>query len=195
MKIKLYGKLLEELKLLDKTSIYDTLPTLLNDQDAVSLVNILSFLNNKDRDILFLTFINGKAQTDIMQLLRRSQPSLSYDIKRIRERVGFICKLLSYFNDLMAFLSSEQAKHMQSEQIMVLTLMYFTTSFSQAARITGLKPTRIRYVFDKLVNDTPSCPAPIKQLDEPRLVELFTHIRQNLNAVRRSYRPPRKKKK
>jgi hypothetical protein len=195
MKIKLYGKLLEELKLLDKTSVYDTLPTLLNDQDAVSLVNILSFLNNKDRDILFLTFINGKAQTDIMQLLKRSQPSLSYDIKRIRERVGFICKLLSYFNDFMTFLSSEQARQMPSEQVMVLTLMYFTTSFSQAARITGLKPTRIRYVFDKLVNDTPNCQAPIKQLDEPRLTELFTHIRQNLNAVRRSYRPPHKKKK
>jgi len=188
LKIKLYGKLLEELKLLDKTSVYDTLPTLLNDQDAVSLVNILSFLNNKDRDILFLTFINGKAQTDIMQLLRRSQPSLSYDIKRIRERVGFICKLLSYFNDFMAFLSSEQAGQMPSEQVLVLTLMYFTTSFSQAARVAGLKPTRIRYVFDKLVND-------IEKLNEPRLSELFTHIRQNLNAVRRSYRPPRKKKK
>jgi hypothetical protein len=186
MKIKLYGKLLEELKLLEKNTVYDTLPTSLNEHDAMSLVNILSFLNNKDRDILFLTFINGKAQTDIMRLLKRSQPSLSYDIKRIRERVGFICKLLGYFPDLTAFLESPEAGELPAEQVMVLTLMYFTTSFSQSARVSGLKPTRIRYIFDKLVSS--------HAFSNPRLNELFAHVRQHLNSVRRSYRPPRKRR-
>jgi hypothetical protein len=187
MKIKLYGKLIEELRLCEKTDAYDNVPTSIDEHDIVSLVNILSFLNNKDRDILFLTFISNKAQTDIMKLLKRSQPSLSYDIKKIRERVGFICKLLGYFNDFVAFLESPQASELPAEQVMIMTLMYFTTSFSQASRVSGLKPTRIRYVFDKLI-------ANIDQF-KPRVAELFLCIRQNLNAIRRSYKPPKKKKR
>ena len=188
MKIKLYGKLLEELKIREKTSVYDTMPTIIDSEDAMSLVNILSFLNNKDRDILFLTFINGKAQTDIMKLLKRSQPSLSYDIKRIRERVGFVCKLLSYFADFTMFLGSPKISELPAEQVMVLTLMYFTTSFSQSARVSGLKPTRVRYIFDKVIIE-------LAKLDEPRLLELFNTIRNNLNAVRRSYVPLKKRTK
>jgi len=188
VKFHSFGTLLEEMKLDSKISVYDTMPTSLEEQDIPSLVNVLSFLNNKDRDILFLTFVNGKAQTDIMKLLKRSQPSLSYDIKRIKERVGFICKLLGYFDDVIKFLNDPRSKELPAEQVLVMTLMYFTTSFSQSSRVTGLKPTRIRYIFDKLILQ-------LKELNEDRLVELFVCIRKNLNAVRRSYRALRRRKK
>lgn len=188
VKFHSFGTLLEEMKLESKISVYDSMPTSLEEQDIPSLVNVLSFLNNKDRDILFLTFVNGKAQTDIMKLLKRSQPSLSYDIKRIKERVGFICKLLSYFDDVVRFLNDPRSRELPAEQVLVMTLMYFTTSFSQSSRVTGLKPTRIRYIFDKLILQ-------LKELNEDRLFELFVCIRKNLNAVRRSYRALRYRKK
>jgi hypothetical protein len=188
LKFHSFGTLLEEMKLNEKISVYDTMPTSLEEQDVPSLINVLSFLNNKDRDILFLTFVNGKAQTDIMKLLKRSQPSLSYDIKRIKERVGFICKLLSYFDDVMRFIDSPKSKELPSEQIMVMTLMYFTTSFSQSSRVSGLKPTRIRYIFDKLIQR-------LDEAKEARLLELFICIRKNLNAVRRSYKALKRRKK
>jgi hypothetical protein len=177
-KVKYYGKLLEELKLGTKEEHQERLPTVLTEDDVPFLSDIFNFLNNKDKDILYLIFISGKTQTDLVRILHRSQPSLSYDIKRIKDRVRFICYLHSQFGTFMDWLK-RAPEHFCPEEVMVLTLMYYTTSFSQSSRVSRLKPTRIRYIFDKSLKR-------LKEVD-PLMFEFFTNIRNNLNVVRRVY--------
>jgi hypothetical protein len=179
MKISYYGKLLEELKLTSREETINTSPMILTEHDVPNLTSILNFLNNKDKDILFLIFISDKTQTDIVHILRRSQPSLSYDIGRIKKRIRFICYLHSFFPQFIEWLT-QRSGHYNSEQVMVFTMMYFTTSFSQSSRVSGLKPTRIRYIFDKTLIQ-------FKNDGEEEMFTLFSHIRKHLNTVRREY--------
>lgn len=179
MRVHYYGKLLEELKLSSKQDVIDSAPIVLSEDDVPQLTSIFNFLNNKDRDILFLIFVSAKTQTDIVNILHRSQPSLSYDIRRIKERIRFICYLHSFFSDFIEWLQAGASDY-QSEQVIVLTLMYFTTSFSQSSRVSGIKPTRIRYIFDKSLTQ-------LQEQNETRMYELFSLIRSNLNTVRREY--------
>ena len=177
-KIKYYGKLLDELNLGSKEDQQERIPTVLTEDDFPFLSDIFNFLNNKDKDILYLIFISGKTQTDLVRILHRSQPSLSYDIKRIKDRVRFICYLHSQFGTFIKWLKNA-TDNFSPEEVMVLTLMYYTTSFSQSSRVSRLKPTRIRYIFDKA----------LKRLEEvdPLMFEFFVNIRNNLNVVRRVY--------
>jgi len=177
-KVKYYGKLLEDLELGTKEDHLEKIPVVLTENDVPYMSDIFNFLNNKDKDILYLIFISGKTQTDLVRMLHRSQPSLSYDIKRIKQRVRFICYLHSQFSSFMKWLK-ERSEVYTPEEVMVLTLMYYTTSFSQSSRVSKLKPTRIRYVFDKaLVN---------LQNDDDEMFEFFSNVRNNLNVVRRVY--------
>jgi hypothetical protein len=177
-KIKYYGKLIEELQLGTKEEHLEQMPVILTQEDVPYLSEIFNFLNNKDKDILYLIFVSGKTQTDLVKILNRSQPSLSYDIKRIKDRIRFICFLHSQFSFFLEWINDEDNK-LSPEEVMVLTLMYYTTSFSQSSRVSGLKPTRIRYVFDKALKK-------LKKI-EPKIHGLFMVIRGSLNVVRRSY--------
>jgi len=177
-KIKYYGKLIEELQLGTKKEHLEKMPVILTQEDVPYLSEIFNFLNNKDKDILYLIFVSGKTQTDLVKLLNRSQPSLSYDIKRIKDRVRFICFLHSQFSFFLDWIESED-NILSPEEIMVLTLMYYTTSFSQSSRMSNLKPTRIRYVFDKALKKV--------KIQAPEIHILFMVIRSSLNVVRRSY--------
>ena len=177
-KVKYYGKLLEELQLGTKEEHLERAPVVLTENDVPYLSDIFNFLNNKDKDILYLIFVSGKTQTDLVRILHRSQPSLSYDIKRIKQRVRFICYLHSQFGTFLDWLK-ERSQIFTPEEVMILTLMYYTTSFSQSSRVSRLKPTRIRYVFDKVL---------IKlQENDVVIYEFFCNIRNNLNVVRRVY--------
>ena len=176
---KYYGKLFEQLQFPTKEEQFDKLPTVLTEQDVPPLANIINFLNHKDKDIFFLIFVSNKTQTDLVRLLRRSQPSLSYDIKRIKERIQFICYLHRTFPVFIEWLETRAWKQLEPIQVMILTLMFFTTSFSQSARVSAIKPTKVRYIFNKARKRL--------QDSEPELYHIFTTIRNNLNLVKRVY--------
>jgi hypothetical protein len=180
LKIRYYGKLLEELNFSSKEDTLRNVPVILTEEDVPQLANILNFLNNKDKDILFLTFISAKTQTDIVRLMKRSQPSLSYDIKKIKKRIKFICYLHSLFPNFLKWLE-EDSHELTCEQVMILTLMYFTTSFSHSSKVSNIKSARVRYIFDKTTK--------ILKKDKKNIViyDIFNNIRKNLNSLRREY--------
>lgn len=180
IKIKYYGKLLEELKLATRGESQELMPTILTEEDVPRISKILNFLNNKDKDILFLIFISGKTQTDLVRLINRSQPSISYDINKIKERIQFICELHNSFDMFTVWLQNHSGGF-KAEQVMILSLMYFTSSFSQSARVLKLKPTRVRYVFDKTLKEMGD------EEEHHEIKDLFLKIRNNLNKLRREY--------
>jgi hypothetical protein len=145
---------------------------------------ILSFLNAKDRDILYLIFVSGKKQKEVQDILGRSQPSLCYDIKRIRKRLKFIFYLNSVFDIFINFISSRPA-YFDKFEIEVLLLMFYTSSFSMVADILSTKENpisqvKVRYCFDK-------CLRILEENQEWESYEIFLIIRSNLNLVRRLY--------
>jgi len=141
---------------------------------------ILKFLNEKDRDILYLIFVANKKQKSVQKILDRSQPSLCYDIRRIRRRLKFIFYLTSVSDVFLNFIKNG-SDEFDSEAIEVLTLMFYTTSFTQVAKVSNKRQIRIRYIFDKMVSRL------AKEKNWP-LFEIFQAIRENLNIVKRVYK-------
>jgi len=178
-KIKLYGKLFEQLLLPTKKEQQERTPTILTEHDIPPLANIINFLNHKDKDIFYLIWVANKTQTDLVHLMNRSQPSLSYDIKRIKKRIKFICFLHASFPLFAEWLEKDAHDLLTQEQIMVLTLMFFTSSYSQSARVSKMKPTKVRYIFNKT--------RAILKTEKPDIFNIFTEVKINLNLVRRTY--------
>ena len=136
-----------------------------------------SWLNDKDRDILYLIFVSGKKQCEVQDILDRSQPSLCYDIKRIRRRLRLIFYLQSVLDVILSFVR-DRREHFDDSELDILTAMYFTTSFTTAGKLLDESQVRVRYVYDK-------CLRRMARLSLWEEYEVFTVIRHNLNTVRR----------
>jgi hypothetical protein len=156
----------------------------LSHEDVKNFSSIFDFLNEKDRDILYLVFLSGKSQSAVQKILHRSQPSLCYDIRRIKERIRFICYLHSVFDIFVEFLEAD-AKDYDQDLVEVLVLMFFTTSYTHAAWVTNQEYLKIRYRFDKAIRE-------LEKTKRWDVFEIFVSIRENLNIIRRFYKsnPP-----
>lgn len=144
---------------------------------------IFSFLNEKDRDILYLIFVSGKKQKDVQRILGRSQPSLCYDIKRIRKRLRFIFYLHSVFDLFIEFING-CGENFTSHELEVLTLMFYTSSFTMTANILEVTQVRVRYTFDK-------CLRKLEEAEMWEIYEIFMIVRSNLNLIKRIFRTER----
>lgn len=140
---------------------------------------VFGFLNDKDRDILYLIFVSCKKQKDVQAVLKRSQPSLCYDIKRIRKRLKFIFYLHSVFDIFINFLTSGSSEFTEMEKD-ILTLMFYTSSFTMTAKVLGVSQVMVRYAYNKCLDRMEG----LKMWD---VYEIFTMVRSNLNIIRRVY--------
>jgi hypothetical protein len=151
-----------------------------------SFRSVLSFLNEKDRDILYLIFVTGKKQKDVQDILQRSQPSLCYDIKRIRKRLYFVFYLHKVFDIFIEFLESAREEGtFEPLELEVLTLMFYTTSFTLTSEILSkpddkVSQVKVRYTYDK-------CLRRLEDLEMWDVYEIFVVVRSNLNIIRRTY--------
>lgn len=143
---------------------------------------IFSFLNDKDRDILCLIFVANKKQKDVQKILGRTQSSLAYDIKRIRGRIRFISYLHEVFDIFLDFLRRERnGKDFTTDEMEILTLMFYTSSFTLTAKVLGTSQVRIRHSYTKC----------LRHMEERGIwdaYEIFMVIRSNLNVVKRVYK-------
>ena len=141
---------------------------------------IFGFLNDKDRDILYLIFVSRKKQKDVQKILNRSQPSLCYDIKRIRRRLKYIFYIHSVFDLFVSFIENKR-DYFTQEELEILTLMFYTSSFTMTADIVGASQVRIRYLYNK-------CLRRMEYFEMWEMYEIFLVIRDNLNTIRRTYK-------
>jgi hypothetical protein len=178
MKIRYVGKDIESMMGKKSSSVRVAGYTFTPEQ-ARDFEPIFRFLNEKDRDILYLIFISQKKQNAVEKIMDRSQPMLCYDIRRIRKRLQFICYLHSVFDIFFEFLE-ERAHLYEPEIIEILTLMFYTTSLTQTAVVLGTPQIRVRYRFDKALQQ-------MADLEHWDVYEIFLAIKSNLNIVRRVY--------
>jgi hypothetical protein len=156
--------------------------------------SIFCFLNDKDRDILYLIFVSRKKQKDVQRILHRSQPSLCYDIKRIRRRLRYIFYLHSVFDIFVRFVE-EKSKYFTPDEMEILTLMFYTSSFTMTSDMMGLSQVKTRYAYNKCLRRieflAQSFNTDGKKTEEDEMWEIreiFMCIRENLNSVRRVYK-------
>lgn len=158
-------------------------------EQVKSFRSVFGFLNDKDRDILFLIFVSQKKQNDVQTILGRSQPSLCYDIKRIRRRLKFIFYLHSVFDDFVLFIQEQNNDNsingdnarFSSVDLEIMTLMFYTSSFTIASTMMGISSVRVRYTYNK-------CLRKVWDMGRYDIYEILNIVRRDLNIVRRRCR-------
>lgn len=142
---------------------------------------VFSFLNDKDRDILYLFFVSRKKQMDVKRIICRSQPSLCYDIKKIRHRLKYIFYIFSNFDIFIDFLENKAEKILTPQEIGVLTSLFYTSSFTTSSKITKYAQAKIRYTFKNGIDK-------LKANKIWDMYELFTTIAENQNSIKRVHK-------
>lgn len=143
--------------------------------------SLFSFLNPKDRDILYLIFLSKKKQTEVQEIMNRGQSSLCYDIKQIRRRLKCISYLHSVSDNFINFIEHEAPKHFNEQEIAILAVMFFSTSYIIGAETLKMSQVKVSSTFDKC----------IKKLRKEKIwdiYEIFYTVKKNLNIVKRTYR-------
>ena len=124
--------------------------------------------------------MSRKKQKEVQKILNRPQPTLCYDISRIRKRIKFVTYLLSIYDIFFTFIQNAQTNFTDTE-IKILTLMFYTSSFTHTSDMLKISQVRVRYTFD-------NCLEKMEKLQMWEIYEIFMSIRQNLNIIKRKYK-------
>lgn len=168
---------MENMENVEKTEIKTTNEIPLVSSDVDTYRDIFKFLNEKDRDLLYLVFISGCKQKNVKRIMKRSQSSLTYDVAKIRERLGFVYYLMSVFDTFIEFIERKD-NFLTPKEKDILALIYFTTSMTTSAKVLGVTQIRVRYAFTKIL-------AKLEANNEWDVYEIFMAIRTRFNAIKR----------
>ena len=89
------------------------------------LGNYFRFFGQKDMDIIYLYFLSGKKQEDMVRILGKSQPAISYDVTRIKEQIDFVIKIVSSIDDFIMFIVDDDNRLNTYDREM-LTLFFYS---------------------------------------------------------------------
>jgi len=144
---------------------------------ANHLDEIFRFLGKEDSDIVYLFFLSKKRQVDICRLMNKTQPAISYDIKRVKKHIDFVFYLVSVIDEYMEFL--EKNEHgLKEEQINILTLLFFSTSFTKTSEILNCHQITCRNRFNKTIEE-------LREKNFENIVQIFEVILNNLNMIKK----------
>lgn len=135
------------------------------------------FFGQKDMDTIYLYFISKKKQEEIMTILGKSQPAVSYDVAKIRQQIDFVIKLLSSIDDFIMFITDPE-NNMKTSDKQMLTLFFYTTSIAKTARLMGINNISCRSHLNTIVNR-------LLSRGYNDMYNLFKYIMSNLNHVKK----------
>lgn len=135
------------------------------------------FFGKKDMDIVYLYFISRKKQEQIMEILGKTQPAVSYDVTRIKEQINFVVKLLYCLDDFIMFIVNPENK-MKTYDKQMLVLFFYTTSISKTARLLGINNITCRSHLWTIVNR-------LLSQGHNDIYNMFKYIMGNLNKIKK----------
>ena len=141
------------------------------------LGNYFRFFGQKDMDIIYLYFLSGKKQEDLVRILGKSQPAISYDVTRIKEQIDFVIRLVSSIDDFIMFIVDDDNKLNTYDREM-LTLFFYSTSIVKTSRLMGINNITCRSHLNTVVNRLLSN----GHID---MYNLFKYIMSNLNNIKK----------
>ena len=141
------------------------------------LGNYFRFFGQKDMDIIYLYFLSGKKQEDLVKILRKAQPAISYDVTRIKEQIDFVIKLMSSIDDFIMFIVDDDNKLNTYDREM-LTLFFYSTSIVKTSRLMGINNITCRSHLNTVVNR-------LLSNGHVDMYNLFKYIMSNLNNIKK----------
>ena len=141
------------------------------------LGNYFRFFGQKDMDIIYLYFLSGKKQEDLVRILGKSQPAISYDVTRIKEQIDFVIKLMSSIDDFIMFIVDDDNKLNTYDREM-LTLFFYSTSIVKTSRLMGINNITCRSHLNTVVNR-------LLSNGHVDMYNLFRYIMSNLNNIKK----------
>jgi len=141
------------------------------------LGNYFRFFGQKDMDIIYLYFLSGKKQEDLVKILGKSQPAISYDVTRIREQINFVIKLVSSIDDFIMFIVDD-GNGLNTYDREMLTLFFYSTSIVKTSRLMGINNITCRSHLNTVVNR-------LLSNGHVDMYNLFKYIMSNLNNIKK----------
>ena len=142
------------------------------------LESYFRFFGSNDMEIIYLYFLSRKRQEEIMTILGKSQPAVSYDVTRIREQMQFVVRILSMLDDFIMFIT-DPANKMRTDDKEMLTIFFYSTSIVKTSRILGINNITCRSHLNTLINR-------LKAQGHTEMYEMFRYIMTNLNHIKKS---------
>lgn len=141
------------------------------------LGNYFRFFSKKDMDIVYLYFLSKKKQEDIMKILKKTQPAVSYDVKRIKNQINFVVRFVSMIDDFIMFITDPQ-NDMKTYDKQMLVLFFYSTSIVKTARLMGINNITCRSHLNTIVNK-------LLSNGHTDMYDLFKYIMSNLNNIKK----------
>ena len=141
------------------------------------LGNYFRFFGQKDMDIIYLYFLSGKKQEDLVKILEKSQPAISYDVTRIKEQIDFVIRLVSSIDDFIMFIVDDDNRLNTYDREM-LTLFFYSTSIVKTSRLMGINNVTCRSHLNTVVNR-------LLSNGHVDMYNLFKYIMSNLNNIKK----------
>lgn len=141
------------------------------------LGNYFRFFGQKDMDIIYLYFLSGKKQEDLVQILGKSQPAISYDVTRIKQQMDFVIKLVSSLDDFIMFVVDDN-NGLNAYDREMLTLFFYSTSIVKTSRLMGISNITCRSHLNTIVNR-------LLANGHIDMYNLFKYIMSNLNSIKK----------
>lgn len=135
------------------------------------------FFGSKDMDIVYLCFLLRKKQDEVVAILGKSQPAVSYDMSRIRCQMDFAARLNASIDDFIIFVTDPN-NGLSTYDREMLTAFFYTTSIVKTARLLKLKNVTCRSHIATIVGH-------LRQAGHMEMHELFMYIMSNLNNVKK----------
>ena len=141
------------------------------------LDNYFRFFGKKDMDIIYLYFLSGKKQEDLVKIFGKTQPAISYDVTRIKEQIQFVVKMEASIDDFVMFIVDDN-NQLNTYDREMLTLFFYSTSIVKTSRLMGVGNITCRSHLNTIVNR-------LLANGYVDMYNLFKYIMNNLNNVKK----------
>lgn len=153
---------------------YDVSGCYNTDEKFDMVKNVVRFLNIKDRDMVYMSFLAGKRQVDVAEILRKTQPAICYNIKRIKKQIAYVQQFLSNVGFLLAYMA--QDTQLTAKQCDLMLLLLYSSSVTRAADIYGIHQITCRNALDKIWKRI--------EYDAPDIIEMFDSVVIRFNKIK-----------
>ena len=135
------------------------------------------FFGGKDMDIILLYFLSRKRQDEIMKILDKTQPAISYDVTRIKKQIEYVMRVVEFVDDFIVFIIDENVK-LNTHERELLTVFFYSTSIIKTSKILNQNHITCRTHINNTINK-------LKDLGYKEQYEFFSYLLENLNKIKK----------
>lgn len=156
--------------ILDVQSYYDV------SQLKDNIHDTLRFLNYYDWDLIYLTYLAKKKQVDLAKILDQTQPSVSYNLSRIRKQIQFVYFFLANIDIIVNYL--RKTKDFTLFQKEVLLVFFYSLTSAKAAVIFNMHPITFKNRLVLILEKLSKC--------SPQIYDIFMFVFHNENKIKKT---------